>query len=249
MTKKIIAFFLFLTITYGINIVQAKSIVPETPKLSVLMFHSINSVPKKWNITLRNESTSTTKFEDILKKLKKEWYSSINLQQLNDWTYDKKSVLLTFDDWFADFSWIAVPLMEKYWFKWVSWVITWNIGKANYMTEKDIKTVVSKWFDVVSHSVSHNEMNKLSKEKQIIELTDSRKVLEKLTGKKVNTFIYPVGRYNDTTLWILKDLWYKLAFTTQKWKYIQGNSKFEIKRIRVDNRNNIDFLIENIKYY
>lgn len=238
-------------ISWSIYTVQAKPTTTtiKSPKLSVLMFHSINSVPKKGNTTLRNESTSTAKFEEILKKLKKEWYSSISLQQLNEWTYGNKSVLLTFDDWFADFNWIAVPLMEKYWFKGVSWVISGSIGKPNYMTEKDIKTIVSKWFDVVSHSVSHNEMNKLSKENQLNELKESRKVLEKLTWKKVNTFIYPVWRYNDTTLWLLKDLWYKLAFTTQKWKYIQGNSKFEIKRIRVDNRNNVDFLIENIKYY
>jgi hypothetical protein len=35
-------------------------------------------------------------------------------------------------------------------------------------------------------------MNKISADKQKTELSESRKVIEKITGKKVNTFIYPV---------------------------------------------------------
>ena len=45
-----------------------------------------------------------------------------------------------------------------------------------------------------SHSESHTLLSKLSYKKQLIELKNSKIILEKTINKKIDTFCYPYGR-------------------------------------------------------
>lgn len=89
-------------------------------KVPVFMYHSVG-IPNnnwKWNFL----TTPYQDFEQQLKYLKKNDFSTIDLEQLynhihNDIPIPKKSIVLTFDDGYLDNYIFAYPLLKKYGFK------------------------------------------------------------------------------------------------------------------------------------
>lgn len=215
----------------------------------ILMFHSINDSTMKSDKYLYKNSFSVSNLELLLKWLKERWYHSITLEKLLAWDYDKKSVLLTFDDGYADYYDSAALLLEKYWFKWVVWVITSKVDMSGYLTKRQIKDLQMRWHDMISHSVSHSEMNTLSIDKQIKELSESRSKLREITGLTSNSFIFPVWRWNSNSLIALEREWFKLAFTTAKWRYKKWVNKYLIPRMRIDNGLKVNNILSNLDIY
>jgi hypothetical protein len=86
----------------------------------VFMYHSVGIPEKKW---VWNYLTCPWQiFESHLKWLKKNNYNTISLSQLYQYIFEEneipeKSVVLTFDDGYADNYVFAYPLLKKYGFK------------------------------------------------------------------------------------------------------------------------------------
>ena len=55
-------------------------------------------------------------------------------------------------------------------------------------------------FEIGTHSNTHPDMSKLSASKINLELTESVKIIERITQKKVELFRAPFGAYNDTLI-------------------------------------------------
>jgi len=55
-------------------------------------------------------------------------------------------------------------------------------------------------FEIGTHSNTHPNMSKLSASKINLELTESIKIIERITQKKVELFRAPFGAYNDTLI-------------------------------------------------
>lgn len=70
-------------------------------------------------------------------------------------------------------------------------------------------------FDIGGHSTSHpQDIKRLSDEDAKADILDNKEWLENITGKELEWFCYPRGRYNERTIQILKDVGYKYARTT-----------------------------------
>lgn len=72
----------------------------------------------------------------------------------------------------------------------------WRIMKG-----EEIKILAGQYgVEIGSHGVSHRNMTLLSEEDLVFELTESKKYLEHIIGKKVTSFAFPFGTYNDAVL-------------------------------------------------
>ena len=79
------------------------------------------------------------------------------------------------------------------------------------------------------------------------ELCASKETLELMTNTKINTLIYPAGKYNKNTINKAKTCGYRYGFTTQPGaNSIQQleNNPFELKRIRVSRDTTIESLTQ-----
>lgn len=66
-----------------------------------------------------------------------------------------------------------------------------NTGRCNHwLTQSECKEVASK-FRIGSHSATHQFMKKMSIEAICMEINESRKELQDLTGQAIDTFAYP----------------------------------------------------------
>ena len=97
----------------------------------------------------------------------------------------------------------------------------WNeLLEANrnsiYANSKELKTL-SESFVIGNHTLTHPNFRNLSIEDKIKESEESRKILENIIGKEINTFAFPFGQehqhwcQNDVSL--LQNLGYNFIFS------------------------------------
>ena len=93
-------------------------------------------------------------------------------------------------------------------------------NKGLELSQEEIKQL-SDEFETGGHTFSHPmDLKLLSEQEQRVEIELNKDFLEHIIGKKIEWFCYPRGRYNETTIKILKEIGVKYARTT-----LVGNTK------------------------
>lgn len=144
--------------------------------------------------------------EEQLKYISENGYETIFMDEMDELYKYEKPVGLTFDDCFVYFYNNAFPLLKKYNQKATIFIITDYINGENYLTEDQLKEIAASGLvKIESHTKSHGYLDQMTYDQQVAEAVDSKKILEDITGQKVSVYCYPSGRYNQTTLDIIKD--------------------------------------------
>jgi peptidoglycan/xylan/chitin deacetylase (PgdA/CDA1 family) len=184
-----------------------------TNQIPVLCYHNIRTHPVR-----EDELTiSETRLDSQLSYLKNSGYQTISPEQLyNHFKYDsvipQRSFLITFDDTHKEHYLIAQPLLDKYGFKAVFFIMTICIDKPNYLTTSQIKELSVRGHIIGAHTWDHPNLAKKDSIQWNLEIEKPIFQLEKITGKKVETFAYPYGAWSEKAITELKDHHIKTAF-------------------------------------
>jgi peptidoglycan/xylan/chitin deacetylase (PgdA/CDA1 family) len=182
------------------------------PEVPVICYHRISD-GKKGDYTV-NPAT----FAAHMKILADSGYHSISPAQLYDYlvfnkALPEKPVLISFDDSRLEHSVIAAPLMEKYGFRGVFFIMTITYNKKNYMTKEQIGQLANAGHTIGLHSWDHTMVIKYKEatdwQKQVAE---PKLKLEKIVGKAVEYWAYPNGVYDHKGAVELSK-YFKLSFT------------------------------------
>ena len=153
----------------------------------------------------RNDEYTVTPatFEAHMKALADSGYHSISPDEYYNYlvfnkTLPEKPIMITFDDSRTEHATIGAPVMEKYGFKGVFFIMTITYNKKNYMTTDQIASLAKAGHSIGLHSWDHTRATKYDNDsilnKNIIE---PRKKLEEIIGQPVNYFAYPYGLTDD----------------------------------------------------
>lgn len=207
--------------------------------MKVLTYHNIEKPPE--GAKLKTLYVKPSKFERQLKALR--WLgfkTSLTPDSKND-----KEVLLTFDDGYKDFIENALPLLEKYNFTAVVFVVAGLVGtfnvwdheklrvKKTLMDWKDLEYIVKRGIKLGSHTLTHPYLTKLDLKEAKKEIEGSKKILEDKLGVEIDYFCYPYGDYNKQVKELVKEAGYKYAFSTKLGTFKENNDPYEIPRITV----------------
>ncbi len=107
------------------------------------------------------------------------------------------------------------------------------------MNSVQIKELSSLGMEIGCHSFSHRKLTRVKRNELKKEIFDSKKTLEDEIGKKVETFCYPKGNYNQEIIDYVEEAGYTGATTTWPGYYKSSKSPFKCNR----------FLIENPYYF
>ena len=208
--------------------------------IPILMFHYVREVDKTKDLLGYNLSITPDSFEKILQDLTQKGYHTIHVADILNQEVPDRSIVITFDDGYEDFYTTAWPLLKKYNFTASQAIITGKMDGNQYMTPEQVKEIDKAGIEILSHTVNHRDLEKYSHQNE--EIKESKKYLENLLQKPVIGFVYPSGKYNNETLRLLQENGYKFALTTKPGDADLNNNLFELHRIQVDNRVELDSL-------
>lgn len=216
--------------------------------IPVLNYHSINYDPG--NIVV----LSPEKFEEQMTYLFKEGYTTLRIQDFSDIFQGKKkapskAVLLTFDDGYTDNYDIAMPILKQFGFHATLFMTPGWVGKAGYLNWEQVKEMQLAGWDIQPHGMSHPRLPTLSKEKQIMEIEESRKWIEQELGGTADVFAYPYGEYNNHTLTILKENKFRYAFTIQQGRAAPSQNPLLLKRLFVNGEEELKMFIQKLVHW
>jgi len=136
-------------------------------------------------------------------------------------------IAVTFDDGYKDMLYTVAPIMFEYGIPFTVFVVTDFIknNTNDYLNKKEL-IELSEFPNVTigSHGKTHTPFTKLSEKQLVEELVSSKKYLEDVLGKTINSISYPHGAINQEIIKKVLDAGYKIG----------GTSHFDINRYPKD---------------
>lgn len=146
---------------------------------------------------------------------------------LTEFTPSQAAVTLMFDDGEDTTYTQAKPVLDEYGFAGTSAVITGSVGTDGFMTYPQLSTLQTSGWEIVSHSITHRDMTKLSSWTIQRELQNSKNTLVS-HGLQVSNFAFPYGAYSG---YLLAEAakYYRSARAYEQGTNPQGAFPFEVK--------------------
>lgn len=203
--------------------------VKEVP---VLCYHNFRE-NRNTLITLSRQT-----FQEQIKLLFESGYTSVSPEQLyNHLTagtkLPPKPIMISFDDARGAQYSIAAPILEKYGFRGVFFIMTVCINKPGYLSAQQIKDLYRRGHIIAAHSYDHPYLTKLSSSEWGSELRKPKKLLESVIQHPVLYFEYPYGAWSPRAVTEVKLAGYKAAFQLDG-KHMASTNVFTIRRLMVE---------------
>jgi peptidoglycan/xylan/chitin deacetylase (PgdA/CDA1 family) len=185
-------------------------------QIPILTYHSIDS---SGSII----STDPEIFRAQMKILVDENYNVQPLSKIVESLKNKekiapKTIALTFDDGFKNFYYRAFPVLSAYGFPATVFLVTDYCGRYNDWRGNPLKfprTRLLSWAEIKflamnniefgAHTRTHPDLTKIPITAAEREILQSKSIIEGKIGKKVQTFAYPFGKFNQCTKQIVAE--------------------------------------------
>ena len=221
--------------------------------LPILMYHHVSSVPPLDQLGF-NLTVTTGDFTRQLDYLKCAGYSTVTLAQLFDYLrggapLPPKPIILTFDDGYADGFTDAFPLLSDGGFKGSFAIVTGFVGGGDlYMSWDQIEAMAAAGMEIVSHTVSHIDLNTSDDATDRQQIADSKRALEEHLRPPVDFFVYPSGEpfrsgtaeRQQSVVAMLREAGYEGALLAGPSSTTQDPGRpYELNRVRVSGGNDL----------
>lgn len=190
-------------------------------------------------------------FECQMKALAEKGYTGIVFDDVDTLEPDRKYIIITFDDGLIGNAKYALPILKKYGFTAVFFVVAGFIDTPRYMSWADLKELVASRMSVQSHTMSHRSLLSLSEDEIGHELKESKKHLEDKLQTAVTSLSFPHGHHDKNTIRLARDNGYKVLCTSE----VACNTAADFQRtpvvlgrITVTSKTNIGKFIRLVEY-
>lgn len=206
-------------------------------------------------------------FEKHLRLLKWLGYETLTFRDLADkgfihrLQYGKKYLMITADDGYQDNLTRMLPLLEKYGYKAVVYVVTgegynrWDVEQASnpdtrvdLMNGEQLKALAaSGHVEIGGHTLTHPRLSKLAPEQQAYEIQENKRQLEALLGHPLLSFAYPYGDMDESAKAQAMAAGYRFAVATNSGPRAMHQDPFRIRRIAIFPRTDVFGLWRKIR--
>ncbi|NJI23403.1 polysaccharide deacetylase family protein [Aeromonas veronii] len=208
-----------------------------------------------------------TMFDKHLRLMKWLGYETLTFRDLADkgfihrLQYGKKYLMITADDGYQDNLTRMLPLLEKYGYKAVVYVVTgegynrWDVEhptnpdtKVSLMSGEQIKALAaSGHVEIGGHTLTHPRLSHLTAEQQAHEIQENKRQLEAILGYPLLSFAYPYGDLNESAKEQAIAAGYRFAVATNSGPKAMHQDPFKIRRIAIFPRTDVFGLWRKIR--
>jgi peptidoglycan/xylan/chitin deacetylase (PgdA/CDA1 family) len=213
-------------------------------KATILLYHQIGKQPKE--TTNLDCFCNVEQFEEQMKFLIDSDIELISLKSLVKMMKDKELfkkdyVVLTFDDGCERFQTTAIPILKKYNIPatiypvcgYLGTVASWpkiNNPDLRLISEENLKGIALFGIDVGGHTVNHIKLSEVELRIAKSEIVGCKEHLERIIEKKLHSFSYPHGSYNNDIVQLVSKSGFECAVTC-KADFIYGEEDlFQLPR-------------------
>ncbi len=239
-------------------------------KVPVLMYHRIidesDLVENHYddNGNLHDTIVTLNDFEEQMRYLKEKGFTTLTMPEFQAYMNEElkvpaNSVLITFDDGFKDNYINAYPVLKKHNFNATIFLITGNIDRKSHdYNPAEIQYVsiedINKSLDVFSYYGHTNKFHQYDENgkpyllsKDAKDVKNDIKTCYEIIGDS-SGFAYPYGKYDESTIKILKELDTDMAFTTEDGMASPSDHMLEIPRRGIYPETTLDIFRNLITY-
>lgn len=214
--------------------------VPRVVHVPILMYHYVDTPPADANYLLKDLVVTRENFEQQLKWLKDNSYTSITPDELIAalWHGAKlpaKPIMFTFDDGYASMWYNAFPLLLKYGFTGTFFVITNFVdqNKPGYLTWDEAKFMAAHGMSIEDHSRTHEDFRNRSHSWYLDEIDGSIKAIKQHIGVTPLYFCYPFGGYDNVAIRELRAAGIIAGFTENGDDSEYASNTMRLPRLRI----------------
>lgn len=259
--KRIVKVFLYLVVFFAAALfVLFVHLASLGPAPVILMYHSVGAD--------HGDKTSLDVPVDVFERqmnfLLRHGYRVIRLTDMADKIrraekLASRTVVLTFDDGYDNNYTNAFPILKKYGFPATIFLIASQLGQdypvaegvpARLMIKEMVREMAeSGLIDFGSHTLRHPFLPDIRDPKRLHEeIVVSKILLEKIAGRSVKTFCYPVGGYSGSLERLVKKAGYEAAVTTGNHRGVNGDL-FALRRIKIKKTDPVSLFVQLSGYY
>ena len=214
----------------------------------ILMYHALSAARThrfhRWTL-------SGERLRDHLEFLRHTGYRSVTVAELLD-CYGRggpapgdRLVALTFDDAYADFHAVALPLLIKYGLTATLFVPAGCVGGRSAWMEHEgegdrpvlpwgaLAEIADCGIEIGAHSYTHPEMDRLQAPELARQAARPKAELEDHLGVLISDFAYPYGRYDRRVRDAVAAAGYRGACTMNSWAATAGSHPLELPRTAI----------------
>jgi len=199
---------------------------------SVIVYHSISTPPEPMAGEI---DISPERFERQLRWLSR-WRRVVPLVETLCARKDRRAVAITFDDGYRDNLTVALPLLEKFQVPMTLFVTAGFVDRDGYLSEEELQELSRHpLITIGAHGLWHRHFNRLALEDARFELEESRRVLEEITGQRIDLMAWPYGECNLELERLSAECGYRAAWSV--WK--GTNNEYSRWRVPLGRRDNL----------
>ena len=218
----------------------------DVPTATVLCYHIVES-PQDARMEISRDT-----FRQQMRYLAMTGYNVIPLRELYEFVTGKRqsiprnAVVITIDDGWRSTYTEVFPEMQKRKFPFTIFIYPKIVGQTSHaLTWKQVKEMSDAGVDIQSHSLSHpflTQRRHTSFDDRAYaawlthELADSKKILERETGREVEFLAYPYGDYDHNLAASVAKAGYAAALTCDYGRVKRGSDPLRMKRMVIDKR-------------
>lgn len=212
---------------------------PLFSDLTVLTYHKITR-QREFGIN----TVTPDQFRRQMQYLYEHGYNPVTFRDLHKNHLPSQPLIITFDDGYVSVYENALPVLSKFGFPAVVFLIsnylgqenTWdaNLGgvKFRHLNEKQVKQLSKEGIEIGSHGASHRALTYLEDREIESELKQSRGLMSRLSHQQVITLAYPFGLQNNRVQQIAKRSGYHFG-CINLWGNSAPDNPMSIKRLPV----------------
>ena len=215
----------------------------------VLMYHYISELPEDADDIRTELTVRPEQFDQHLRYLAESGYESITSQELLHALQfgailPERPVILTFDDGHLDHYVHALPILQRHGFSGTFFIITQfaDESRPEHLNWAQIQALAQAGMSIESHTKTHADLRNRSYDFLVYELLGSIESIQAHINARVSSLAYPIGRYDENVLHIVRNTPIQIAFTTRNGAYHTSDRLLELPRLRVSHHTSVNGL-------